>query len=273
MSHTREQLEAMAAFWDCRQSERLYHRTIAECLTDYYDMFLYPNMTTGQVELVIQGAGPVKVDCYVSNQWSDVKRNWYATAIRDQLFELFDEDEDFAHPDDSVRDLLGLDHKNAILQQVRAAVDELALHAPIWGCSRVGSVTIDADEAVAMMRAANPRWFENAAIQQDSGTVTAAPAVATQVFDCGAAGPTRTGDLLITNQSERSGESSQEQALSEKQARACTVEKGELDQGCGQTLQQPAETLEGWSLRMAALESGQEVRAGSAAQAAGVTHG
>lgn len=112
-----------------------------------------------------------------------------------------------------------------------------------------------------------------ASIQQDSGTVTAAPAVSTQVVDCGAAAQTRTGDLLITNHREPSPESAQEQALSEEQARAGVVEKGELDQGCGQTLQQPAETLEGWSLRMAALESGQEVRAGSAAQAAGVTHG
>ena len=76
------------------------------------------------------------------------------------------------------------------------------------------------------------------AIQQDSGTVTAAPAVATQVVDSGAAGPTRTGDLLITNQSELSQESAQEQPLIEEQARAGAVEKAESDQGCAQTLQQ-----------------------------------
>lgn len=76
------------------------------------------------------------------------------------------------------------------------------------------------------------------AIQQDSGQVTAAPAVATQVVEFGAAAQTRTGDLLITNQSELSPQSTQEQTLSEEQARAGAVEKGESDQGCAQTLQQ-----------------------------------
>ena len=77
-----------------------------------------------------------------------------------------------------------------------------------------------------------------ASIQQDSGTVTAELAVATQVVDSGAAGPTRTGDLLITNQSELSQESAQEQPLIEEQAPAGAVEKAESDQGCAQTLQQ-----------------------------------
>lgn len=238
MSHTREQLEAMADFWDCRQQEHLSHQSLVESLSDYFDMVLYPKMTPEQTELAIRDACPVEAECYVRNQWSEVKRNSYAADILDRLLEVFDEDEDFAHPDESISKLLERDHKDAIRQKLRAAVDELALHAPIWGCSRIGLVVIDADEAVAMMREANPRWFVNDSIQQNSGQVTARAGGDVQVLDCGAAAQTRTGDLLITNHREPSPESAQEQALSEKQAHAGAVEKGESDQGCAQTLQQ-----------------------------------
>ena len=236
---TREQIEAVAEYWDCRQSDRLSHQSLVECLSDYFDMMLDPGMTPEQVEQTIRDSCPVEVTCYVQNQWTESARDAYAEHVVEALFYRFDEDEDFAHPDDSIASLLSTDQEKAIKEKARALVDDFALRAPIYGCSDEGTFVVEEDEAVALMRAANASWF---AIQQNSGQVTARAGGDVQVPDFGAAAQTRTGDLLITNQSELSPQSTQEQSLSEGQARAGAVEKGESDQGCGQTLQQGVAT-------------------------------
>ena len=104
---------------------------------------------------------------------------------------------------------------------------ELDRHAMQRSAKALGSV-------YALIRSGAPPE----AIQQDSGQITARAGGDAQVPDSGAAAQTRTGDLLITNQSELSPQSTQEQTLSEEQARAGAVEKGESVQGRAQTLQQ-----------------------------------
>jgi len=57
-----------------------------------------------------------------------------------------------------------------------------------------------------------------AALQQSSSGITAGAEKPSQVVDSGAAGPIRTGDLLITNQNEKAPETSQNQDVTPKTA-------------------------------------------------------
>jgi len=60
----------------------------------------------------------------------------------------------------------------------------------------------------------------SAALQQSSSGITAGAENAPQVVDFGAAGPNRTGDLLITNQDKNTPETSQNQDVTPKTAPA-----------------------------------------------------
>jgi len=64
----------------------------------------------------------------------------------------------------------------------------------------------------------------NAALQQSSSGITAGAEKPPQVVDFGAAGPNRTGDLLITNQSAKAPETSQNQDVTPKTAPTQPVE-------------------------------------------------
>ena len=156
---TRQELEQIADFWDCTESETLQHTTIEDALSYVIDGFADPRSTVAEFEAAIREAAPFSVDCYARFQWTAELVDGYAVRVCDALCDWFDEDEYFGHPDDSLVSLLCADEKEAIKQKAAELVSEFSKHAKPWCCRVVGTVVIEADEAVQMMRAANPTWF------------------------------------------------------------------------------------------------------------------
>lgn len=157
---TRQELEQIAEYWDCCESERLTHTTLEDALGYVIDGWLDPRQNAEEVEQTIRRHAPYEVDCYVRNQWTDAAIGHYANYMFDALCEHFDEDEDFGDPDEYVHSKFDIDQKASIMLAAGAFVAEFAKHTNPWGCSFVGRVVIDADEAVRMMRDANPTWFD-----------------------------------------------------------------------------------------------------------------
>lgn len=157
---TREELEQIADYWDCMESETLQHTTIEDALSYVIDSHLSLKHTVAEVEQAIRSAAPYEVDCYARNQWTDGAVGNYAGYVFDALCERFDDDEDFGDPDEYVAKKLDAEQKAAVMAAARALVVEFAKHAKPWCCGVVGTVMIEADEAVQMMREANPTWFQ-----------------------------------------------------------------------------------------------------------------
>jgi len=157
---TREELEQIADYWDCCESERLTHTTLEDALGYVIDGWLDPRQSAEEVEQTIRRHAPYEAECYARNQWSDANIGHYANYMFDALCEHFDECEDFGDPDEYVHSKLDIDQKAAIMLAAGAFVAEFAKHTKPWGCGHVGTVVIEADEAVQLMREANPTWFD-----------------------------------------------------------------------------------------------------------------
>lgn len=97
-----------------------------------------------------QELAPFEVDCYAHNQWTDGAIKNYADDVFEALCNRFDEDEDFLDPDEYVEKKLDADQKAAVMAAARALVAEFAKHAKPWCCGVVGTVVIEADEAVQL---------------------------------------------------------------------------------------------------------------------------
>ncbi len=157
---TRQELERIADYWDCMDSETLHHTTIEDALSYVIDGHLNLKQTVAEVEQAIRHGAPVEVDCYAHNQWTDGAIKNYADDVFEALCNRFDEDEDFLDPDEYVEKKLDADQKAAVMAAARALVAEFAKHAKPWCCGVVGTVVIEADEGVQLMREANPTWFD-----------------------------------------------------------------------------------------------------------------
>jgi hypothetical protein len=156
---TRTQLEALAQFWDSRESESLHVTTLVGELTEVVDGCLGLMPEPDRVEAVIRDLAPFRVAAYVKKHWTDGAIDVYAAGAIEHLCERFDDDEDFGCPDESLS--LTAAAREELMVHARALVRALVPHASPWCCDRIGTVDVEADEAVALMRTANPHWFES----------------------------------------------------------------------------------------------------------------
>lgn len=157
---TREELLSKSTFFDCNDSETLSHRTIEDAVEYYIDMFLTPKMTPEETEAEIRRVSPISVYCYARSEWTAVKRAWYTEVVKDYLFDLFDEDEDFSHPEYTANERITPEDRSKILAKAGELVSAFSEVAVPWGCNCIGTILLWEDEAVAMMRKENPGWFE-----------------------------------------------------------------------------------------------------------------
>lgn len=157
---TREELLSKSTFFDCSDSETLSHSTIEDAVEYYIDAFLTPQMTPEETEAEIRRLSPISVDCYARNEWTAIKRSWYTDAVKDYLFDLFDEDEYFSNPDYAVNETMKPENRHKIVAKADELVSVFSEIAVPWGCNCIGTILLWEDEAVAMMRRENPGWFE-----------------------------------------------------------------------------------------------------------------
>lgn len=158
---TREELLSKSTFFDCNDSETLSHRTIEDAVEYRIDALLTPQMTPEQVEAEIRRLSPISVACYARNEWTAITRACYTDAVMRYLFDLFDDDEYLSHPEYTVNKSMKPEDRGKILAKAGELVSAFSEIAVPWSCNCIGTISLSADEAVAMMRQANPGWFES----------------------------------------------------------------------------------------------------------------
>lgn len=152
-----------ADFYDCDESaESLSHTTVADAVTYVLDVLAsHPTPATAEARLAdlmdaIESVAPLEV---VAFKRTKVDLDDYADSLVDRLVEMLDEDEMLADPEGNHSVTEGLDHK-ALAEAIGKAIVPFSSQVKPWHCTVVARRVYSAAEIEALMRSANPGWFE-----------------------------------------------------------------------------------------------------------------
>lgn len=139
-------------FYACNDPETLTLETPEEALEEYFDGVA--SKDCDMVALIRQWS-PVTVKAYRPKEIGDKEIERLADRLLDLLGDVWWDE--YGNPeDDSPRDAFPDDAEKVMLD----AVTKIIRGIRVWACESVGEVTLDANQAEALMRAYRPDWFE-----------------------------------------------------------------------------------------------------------------
>lgn len=142
-----------AKFYDCdAEAEQLNYTSPADAIEAFVDYNFTPGETLARC---IERLAPVKVSAFVP---MDIDEAW-CRILTDRLVEdlLQALEEDFGDPDGCH---LTLKDSKPVKTLIRAAVDQAAKDAAVWGCVAVAERAYDAAGIEAVLRQHCPQWFK-----------------------------------------------------------------------------------------------------------------
>lgn len=142
-----------AAFFDCRDSERLSHESPAEAVLDWLDSNHDP---TKQLEDHVAELCPVTLKAYARDA---VTPRWFKEATNAAINALVASFDDYYRTDDDDGDRTCRKEVQAQHAEVEAMVRRVFAKVEPWGCHEVGSVTLEADDVLALVRIHAPQWL------------------------------------------------------------------------------------------------------------------
>lgn len=155
---TREQLLEQGEYFDGRSSEILQQRDFTEEVMQIIEDLDLDDTSPDTLELGIRDAAPFEITVYVSRTWTEKMVESWAENVVERLVDEFDNDDEMADPEDSLQ--VNVEAHQKLLTLATALVREFALHAKPWAADDIGTIIIDADEAVYLARFHNAHWFE-----------------------------------------------------------------------------------------------------------------
>ena len=148
----------MAKFYDCMDSERYTHKDPISALEFLFDDLHYPSAVTLRAEDVIRAHGAVTLTAYDPTPIDDAWVERIAASLAEALVEAYGEE--YGDPEENPEDAFDSSRIAATEDFFRAAIRGGTHGLSPWRCETVGSVTLDHEDVITILREHVPEWFD-----------------------------------------------------------------------------------------------------------------
>lgn len=147
---TRDELKCNADYFECQEREELQHGTECDAVLALVESHMYARDDSLETALSRMG-DTVTVDCFKRPEWTAGLKLHIANHVIHSVLDYIDDDEDFAHPDDSARNRLGEAGMSELIAACAGVAEAIAANLRLWSCNHIGSYTLTMDEVRELM--------------------------------------------------------------------------------------------------------------------------